>query len=249
MSAHNSKFIVFVWLCLAALLIWGCLPVSNVSMMPVRTFTITIDKAQRQELLDQLQNFADKHEAKYAFSDYGTTDHFLAEIWGESLLILAGNVPGTSDLVDISFYGKLPGHVPDEELVDEWLQDLKSFISEIPDVMITEVRKSFRIMIDRSQRKERLLLTQMQKLADEHSLEFSSSVSSVKTSFHGELHGEGFHITSETVTGSPREVLFTFFIDYYETPTSTSLDTVDELFYELQSLLVENLDVMIFEAN
>ena len=217
-------------------------------MLPVRTFTITIDQAQRQQLLEELQSFAEKHEATYAFSDYGTTDHFLAEIWGENILVLAGDVPGTSDLVDISFYGKLPGHVPDEELVDEWLQDIKIFISNIPDVMITEVRNSFRIMIDRSQRNELLLLTQMQKLVDERSLEFTSSVSSDKTVFHGEIHGDGFHITSAPVTGSPREILFTFFIDYYEVPTSTSLDAVDELFYELQSLLIENLDVMIFEG-
>lgn len=219
-------------------------------MAPVRTFTITIDKAQRQELLDELQRFADKHEARYAFADYGTTDHFLVEIRGESILILAGAVPGESDLVDISFYGKLPGHVPDEEIVDEWLHDLKSFINQIPNVMITEARKSLRITMDKGQRNE--LFAQMQKLADEHSLEFTLSLWSDKTTIlYGEIHGEGFHIIGDPVTGPPRspegEILITFFIDYYTVPTSTSLEELDKLFNELKSLLSEIPNVIITE--
>lgn len=85
------------------------------------------------------------------------------------------------------------------------------------------------------------------KLADEHSLEFQLSLSSDKTLFHAEIHGEGFHITSDPVVGSPREISTVFFIDYHEAPTSTSLETVDELSNELKSLLSEIPNVTITE--
>lgn len=218
-------------------------------MAPVRTITITIDKTQRQELLNELQSFAEQHEATYAFSDYGTTDHFLAEIRGENILILAGANPDEAELVDISFYGKLPGHIPDEELVDEWLQDLKSFIKKIPNVMITEAQKRLRITMERGQRNE--LFAQMQKLADEHSLEFTPYFYPDKTIYLGEIYGDGFHITGDPVTGSPRspdeEILITSFIDYYTVPTSTSLEELDRLFDELTDLLSEIPNTIIIE--
>jgi hypothetical protein len=214
-------------------------------MMPVRTFTITIDKTQRQELLDELQSFADKHEAKYTYSDYGTPDHFLVAIYGEEILITAADVPGESDVVDISFSGQLPGHVPDEQIVDEWLNDLKSFISKIPNVIISEERKSLRVRMDKSQRNE--LFAQMQKLADEHSLEFTLSFWPDKTIYAGEIQGEGFHITGDLVAAPEGEILITFFIDYHTVPTSTSLEEGDKLFNELKSLLSENPNVTIIE--
>jgi hypothetical protein len=110
---------------------------------------------------------------------------------------------------------------------------------------MTEQRKSLRITMDESQREE--LFAQMRKLADEHSLEVRVSLSSDKSVFHVEIHGEGFHITSDPVVGSPREILINFFIDYKKVPTPTSLEAVDELFNELKSLLGEIPNVTITE--
>jgi hypothetical protein len=132
-----------------------------------------------------------------------------------------------------------------DEIIDNLFNDLKRYISEIPNAIITEQRKSLRITLDESQREE--LFAQMRKLADEHSLEFQLSLSSDKTLFHAEIHGEGFHITSDPVVGSPREISTVFFIDYHKAPTSTSLETVDELSDELRSLLGKIPNVMISE--
>ena len=132
-----------------------------------------------------------------------------------------------------------------KENIDNLFNDLKRYISEIPNAIMTEQRKILRITLDESQREE--LFAQMRNLADEHSLEFQLSLSSDKTLFHAEFHGEGFHITSEPVVGSPREISTVFFIDYHKAPTSTSLETVDELSNELKSLLGEIPNVTIAE--
>ena len=79
----------------------------------------------------------------------------------------------------------------------------------------------------------------MRKLANEHSLEFTVSFSSDKSLFHVEIDGDGFHITCDPVIGSPREILIIFFIDYHEEPTSTSLETVDQLVNEFKSSLAK----------
>jgi len=132
-----------------------------------------------------------------------------------------------------------------EEILDNLFNDLKGYIGDIPNAIMTERQKSLRITMDESQRDE--LFAQMRKLADEHSLEFTLSVSSDKSVFHVEIHGEGFHITSDPVVGSPREILITFFIDYKKVPTPASLEVVDKLFDELKNLLGEIPNVTITE--
>jgi hypothetical protein len=42
------------------------------------------------------------------------------------------------NIVSIGFFAKYPGYPVEEETVDKLLNDLKSFISEIPNVTITE---------------------------------------------------------------------------------------------------------------
>jgi hypothetical protein len=131
------------WLCFSFFLFTlGCTLWSNVnggtSLEPVRILKVKIEQSQRQELFDQLQKFADKHDAKFVFSDYGTTDHFLIEIWAEEVLITASDDPGTSRGVSVFFSGRHPAAQVDEESIAELQIDLKSFINEIPNVMITE---------------------------------------------------------------------------------------------------------------
>ena len=52
--------------------------------------------------------------------------------------IIANNVPPNPTRVPIRFYAKYPENPVDEKTVDELFSDLKSFISEIPNVTITE---------------------------------------------------------------------------------------------------------------
>jgi len=104
----------------------------------IRSLKIKIDESQREELFAQFQKFADKHTFEFILSDYGTTDHFLVEIWGESILITASDDPGDLESVTIFFSGKHPRNSVDEETVDELLDDLKSYINEIPNVTLTE---------------------------------------------------------------------------------------------------------------
>ncbi len=148
-------------------------------------------------------------------------------------------------MFDIHFYDKDPTNPVSEKTIDTLFNDLKRYVSEIPNAIMTEQRKSLQITLDESQREE--LFAQMRKLADEHSLEFQLSLSSDKTLFHAEIYGEGFHITTDPVVGSPREISTVFFIDYHKAPTSTSLETVDELSNELKSLLGEIPNAMIAE--
>jgi hypothetical protein len=140
MPAKRAKFLVIVSLG-TLLCVLGCNFLNigqGSSLMPVRSLTLTIEKSQREELFDQLRKFADKHSFKLVLTDYEKTEHFLVEIWGENILISATDDPGSSRLVSIFFSGKYPGYPVDEETVDDLVIDLKSFISEIPNVTIVE---------------------------------------------------------------------------------------------------------------
>lgn len=55
-----------------------------------------------------------------------------------NIQIISENVPGNSGIYDVDFYGLYPGAPVDEEAVNELVTELKSFISEIPNVTITE---------------------------------------------------------------------------------------------------------------
>ena len=143
MLVKNKKIILFTCLCLSALFATvGCGLLNSTgggnSVEPVKRLRVTIDESQRKELFTQFQKFADKHTFKYVFSDYGTTDHFLVELWGENILITASDDPGNSRSVSIFFSGKYSGSTVADETVDELLIELKSFLSEIPNVTITE---------------------------------------------------------------------------------------------------------------
>ena len=210
-----------------------------------KTFVVTIDLGQREKFFEQLTRFADAH----AFDIYiGPTtpsgDTFNINMSRKDVMVIANNVFDTREY-DIDFYDKDPTNPVSEEMIDDLFNDLKRYISEIPNAIMTEQRKRLQITLDESQREE--LFAQMRKMADGHSLEFQLSLSSDKTLFHAEIHGEGFHITSDPVVGSPREISTVFFIDYHKAPTSTSLETVDKLFDELKSLLSEIPNVTIAE--
>jgi regulator of replication initiation timing len=246
MFNNRRKLILITCLLLGIPFLVGC---SNQGQSPIRSLTITIEPSQREELFDQLRRFADKHSFEYLFTDYGTNgQRFTVELLRKDIKILAVDVYKATEMVDIDFYDQSFATKASEDTmtnIDELATDLKTFLNEIPNGILTEQRKSLRITLDESQREE--LFAQMEKLAKEYSLEFQLSLSSDKTLFHAEIHGEGFHITIDPVVGSPREISMVFFIDYHKAPTSTSLETIDELSNELKSLLGEIPNVTIAE--
>ncbi len=207
------------------------------TLYPQRTLAATIVLDQQSRFFEQLTIFADAYDFKIHIGPTTSAgDTFNINMSRKDVMVIANNVIDTQ-IFDIHFYDKDPTTPGREELIDTLVKDLKRYISEIPNAIMTEQRKSLRITLEESQREE--LFAQMRKLADEHSLDFTVSFSSDKTLFHVEIQGEGFHITSDPVVGSPREISTIFFIDYHESPTSASLETVDTLSDELKSLLGE----------
>ena len=59
-------------------------------------------------------------------------------MYGQKLHILAQPIPGAPEKIDITFYEEDPTNPPSQEMVDKLFSDLKSFISEIPNVTISE---------------------------------------------------------------------------------------------------------------
>jgi hypothetical protein len=215
------------------------------TLHPQKTLVVIIDLGQHEEFFEQLTRFAAAHDFKIHIGPTTPAgDTFNINMSRKDVMVIANNVFDTK-VFDIHFYDKNPTNPVSEEIIDNLFNDLKRYVSEIPNAIMTEQRKSLQITLDESQREE--LFAQMRKLAEEHSLEFTLSLSSDKTVFHVEIRGEGFHITSDPVVGSPREISTVFFIDYHKAPTSTSLETVDKLFNELKSLLGEIPNVTIAE--
>jgi hypothetical protein len=115
---------------------------NNREQLPIRSLTITIDPDQREKLFSQLQKFADKHGLEYMMSDFGTGgERFTVEMLGNHIKILADDTPKAPTLIAIDFYDQTRANPVSEvtlETIDNLLDDLESFISEIPNVIISE---------------------------------------------------------------------------------------------------------------
>jgi hypothetical protein len=146
MPADRTKLIAIVGLGVL-LCILGCTGMITLlnkveedsSQSPIRRLRITLDESQRDELFDHLKKFADYHTLKFTLSDYGTGDNFLVEILGDDIKILAVISRPDPEIVSIGFYSRSPeSPPPDAEFIDDLLNDLKGFLSEIPNVTISE---------------------------------------------------------------------------------------------------------------
>jgi hypothetical protein len=56
----------------------------------------------------------------------------------DSIQIISQDASDDLTVFSVHFYGLYPGTTVDEDAVDELVTELKSFISEIPNVTITE---------------------------------------------------------------------------------------------------------------
>src|SRR5919197_2096244 len=113
MLTGRKKMILTICMFLGISFLLACLSLKkavevagdNREQLPIRSFTITIDPSQREELFAQLHKFADKHGLEFAFTDYGTNGaRFLVEILGKDIKILAVDIPKAPTMVSIRFY-------------------------------------------------------------------------------------------------------------------------------------------------
>jgi len=254
MTAKGIKLITRVLLGVllgVVVCILGCVAAVAISdgsgQAPMRSLQITIDVNRREELFTQLRGFAEKHGFEILIREVKVhPDGIYIYMSRYDLKIQAHDISDSPPQIIIWFYNRYPALPASRETVDELYKELKAFIIEIPDVTITEKLRRLSIIIDRNQREE--LFTQLRKFADKHSLEFTSSFSSDKTVFLLEIYGDGFHITSQAVTGSPREINIDFYTDINnESPTPIAQGIADELLNDLKSFLGEIPNVTITE--
>jgi hypothetical protein len=149
MFARGSKSRIVAWLLVGiTVCVLGCIGMTKLidkagessSQAPVRRLRVILDESQREVLFDQLQKFADKHGFSFVIADYGTGGElYLVEILGDNVKMLATINRTDPKVVSIGFYGRSPEDPPpDEEVVDALVIDLINFISEIPNVTITQ---------------------------------------------------------------------------------------------------------------
>ena len=87
----------------------------GISLEPVRGLRITIDESQRDDLFAQFQKFADKYRFEIDITDFNTNgEHFQVWMSGDSIQIVASDVPEEPNEVSIDFYGLYPRYPVDE---------------------------------------------------------------------------------------------------------------------------------------
>jgi hypothetical protein len=141
MLARYRKFIVTGGLLLGMLL---CLMIARYQQMnscfkdraPLRSFMVTLEQ---QQLIEQSRKFAEKYGFKFQI-EYYTLNHenFLIDLTRKDIEVTASNPGFDLGTYFIGFYNYDCIHPTVAWDVDGLVTDLKSLISEIPSVKITE---------------------------------------------------------------------------------------------------------------
>jgi len=123
----------------------GCISIAKIfstknptERFPIQTLSIQIEEEQHEKLFSQLRQFSDNHHFRFSLSLYENEKEFFVVMDGDALQITASPRPITRTEIRINFYEKDPANPPKQEIVDELFNDLKKFISEIPNVTIIE---------------------------------------------------------------------------------------------------------------
>jgi len=105
------------------------------------SFVVIVDLDQRDEFFDQLKRFADTYNFSLHIGQTTPTgDTFAIEMTGEDVRI-SGNNALHPTRFEIAFYDKKYLGVPvSDEAIDSLLTDLKSIISQTPNVRIFETK-------------------------------------------------------------------------------------------------------------
>jgi hypothetical protein len=144
MSANRKKLIATVLLSFL-LCIFGCIGPAEVAQkgsqgnLPLRMLRITIDVNRREELFAQLRKFAEKHGFEILIREVQVIpEGIFIEMYRNDIKILAGDDASDPTLIELGIYDIDPKHPTSPETVDGLFSDLKSLISEVPNVTVTE---------------------------------------------------------------------------------------------------------------
>jgi hypothetical protein len=141
MSTQPGKLFIFAGLLLGILMCaLGCLgakitgdATDKISgQLPRRKVDITIETSQQQAFFDQLREFADKHDFEILIdSQPSGAQDFLIYMTRDDIIISGANpfVPGEYKL---GFYDADRQHPAPESAFDDLIDDLESFVSEVP---------------------------------------------------------------------------------------------------------------------
>ena len=111
---------------------------NDITLLTRKTLVVIIDLGQHEKFFEQLKRF----DESYAFDIHiGSTtpsgDTFNINMLSKDVMIIANNVSNPT-AYDINFYDKDPVNATAEEIIESLINDLKSFISEVPNVTINE---------------------------------------------------------------------------------------------------------------
>lgn len=141
---RNIRFLVTIMICVA--IAFGAQKLLKtwkegfVTLHPKKTLVVIIDLGQQEKFFEQLTRFSDA----YAFDIHiGPTtlsgDTFNINMSRKDVMVIANNVFDKKTF-DIVFYDKNPANPAPQETIESLFSNLKRFISEIPNVTITEER-------------------------------------------------------------------------------------------------------------
>ena len=106
---------------------------------PLETLLVTIETSESHQLVKQLQAFADKNGFKHQTAYYSQRNENDFSIWMERNDVeVVVRSPFKLGEFKIGFYNKDCIHPTTSADIDDLVIDLKSFLSEIPNVTITE---------------------------------------------------------------------------------------------------------------
>jgi len=105
---------------------------------PLRRFDVTIDTAQSQKLIEQLEKFANKNRFSYEISYYSPNgEDFSVWMEREDVEVVTAS-PFTRGEFKIGFYNNDCVHPTVASDITILISDLKNYLSEIPGVVIVE---------------------------------------------------------------------------------------------------------------
>lgn len=107
---------------------------------PIRVISIQFQENQESEFLEQMEIFSNQHQLEFSLTHYTNqklNDTFLIAINGQDFHISAFKSVYAQKL-DINFFPNDPNTSLDIRSLDDLYNELKTFLSKIPSVVILE---------------------------------------------------------------------------------------------------------------
>lgn len=105
---------------------------------PLKSFTANIDATQQAQLIEEFRKFGTKNGFKFHIAYY-TPNHkqFLIELTRKDIEVIASDPFDSGEFI-VGFYNHDCIHLTAVSEIGGLVSELKDFISEVPNVMITE---------------------------------------------------------------------------------------------------------------